>query len=87
MTAEILKKRSSHGERRTLKPARLAVIGANVAERRRTLGIEQNDFAKRIKIRNQVLRDFELGHIHLHKDTMKLIAQELNCTVLELHGM
>lgn len=87
MTAERSKKRDSHSGDRTLLPARLVILGANVANRRRILGIEQNDFAKRINVNAEIFRKFEVGRKHLPKETMVRIAEELNCKVLELYGM
>ena len=61
-------------------------IGGNIKQKRETLGISQNQFAKMAGISQPALSAIESGTKKPNIETVCMIASALKCTVSELLG-
>lgn len=60
------------------KSTKIYKLGRNIFEKRRKLGINQNDFAERINISREHLAKIETGKRNLSIPLLFRIAEELN---------
>ena len=63
-----------------------AIVGNRIRERRKERGVLQIDFARRLEINVQTLRNYEGGLSCPPSHTLYLIARELSCDMGYFYG-
>ncbi len=60
------------------------LLGKNIQQRRKRLGLTQEELAERVRIGQQSLSRMEQGHIAPKTERLQLFADTLGCTVADL---
>lgn len=65
-------------------PSQTVLLGQAIRERRKQLGMTQEELAEKLGIGHQAMSRIEHGHIAPKMDRLPLIANSLQCTVADL---